>query len=93
MSWFKREDNEIVNDRRKTVRTEGLWVRCEGCRDVIFKAELDAKMALFDAHLKATEAQKMQRSPVPGSRKVRDGHHYVPDPKRPGKFLLVVHHA
>jgi hypothetical protein len=57
------------------------------------KADLDAKMALFDAHLKATEAQKMQRSPVPGSRKAEDGHHYVPDPKRPGKFLMVVHHA
>jgi acetyl-CoA carboxylase carboxyl transferase subunit beta len=44
MTWFKREDNEIVNDRRKTVRTEGLWVRCEGCRDVIFKAELDTNL-------------------------------------------------
>ena len=42
MSWFKREDNEIVNDPEKTVRTEGLWVRCEGCRQTIFKAELDA---------------------------------------------------
>ena len=30
--------------------------------------------------------------PVPGSRKARDGHHFIPDPKRPGKFLMVVHH-
>jgi acetyl-CoA carboxylase carboxyl transferase subunit beta len=44
MSWFKREGNEIVNDRRKTVRTEGLWVRCEGCREVIFKTELDTNL-------------------------------------------------
>ena len=58
-----------------------------------FKADLDAKMALFDAHLKVTEAQKMQRPPAPGSRKAREGHHYVPDPKRRGKFLIVVHHA
>ncbi|HEY6413578.1 MAG TPA: acetyl-CoA carboxylase, carboxyltransferase subunit beta [Edaphobacter sp.] len=42
MSWFKRQDNEIVNDSEKTVRTEGLWVRCPGCRQIIFKAELDA---------------------------------------------------
>jgi hypothetical protein len=56
------------------------------------KAELDAKMAVLDAHLKAAmETQKMQRPPVPGSRKARDVHHYVPDPKRPGKFLTVVH--
>ena len=42
MTWFKREENEIVNDEQKTVRTEGLWVRCEGCRQVIFKADLEA---------------------------------------------------
>src|SRR5665213_2347651 len=44
MSWFKREDNEIVNDPQKTVRTEGLWVRCDGCRQIIFKADLDANL-------------------------------------------------
>ena len=41
MSWFKREDNEIVNDRRKTVRTEGLWIQCPGCRQAIFKKDLE----------------------------------------------------
>lgn len=40
MSWFKREDHEILNTDQKTVRTEGLWVRCERCRQVIWKAEL-----------------------------------------------------
>lgn len=44
MSWFKREDNEIVNDPQKTVRTEGLWVRCDGCREIIFKADLAANL-------------------------------------------------
>jgi len=44
MTWFKREDNEIVNDPQKTVRTEGLWVRCDRCREIIFKAELEANL-------------------------------------------------
>lgn len=44
MSWFKREDNEIVNDPEKTVRTEGLWMRCDGCREIIFKADLEANL-------------------------------------------------
>jgi hypothetical protein len=58
------------------------------------KAELDARMAVLDAHLKAaTEARKMQRSYPPGARKARDGHHYVADSKRSGKYMLVVHHA
>ncbi len=58
------------------------------------KAELDARMAVLDAHLKAaTEPQKVPRSYPPGARKAGDGHHYVSDPQRPGKYLLVVHHA
>jgi acetyl-CoA carboxylase carboxyl transferase subunit beta len=44
MSWFKREDNEIVNDRRKTVRTEGLWIQCAGCRQAIFKKDLEQNL-------------------------------------------------
>jgi acetyl-CoA carboxylase carboxyl transferase subunit beta len=46
MSWFKREDNEIVNDPEKTVRTEGLWIRCDGCREIIFKASLEANLQI-----------------------------------------------
>jgi hypothetical protein len=58
------------------------------------KADLDAKLSVLDAHLKATtDVGTVQRSYPPGARKARDGHHYVPDPNRPGKFLLVLHHA
>jgi hypothetical protein len=58
------------------------------------KADLDAKLSLLEAHLKAaTGAGKVQRSYPPGARQARDGQHYVPDPKRPGKFLMVVHHG
>jgi len=44
MSWFKREDNEIVNDRRKTVRTEGLWMKCLACNQTLFKAEFESNL-------------------------------------------------
>ena len=44
MSWFRREDNEIVNDRRKTVRTEGLWIQCGKCRQAIFKKDLEENL-------------------------------------------------
>ncbi|SEO30972.1 hypothetical protein [Bradyrhizobium sp. OK095] len=58
------------------------------------KAALDAKMTVLETHLKAAiEAGKVQRSYPPGARKARDGHHYLPDPNRPGKHLLVVHHG
>ncbi|HEX9199088.1 MAG TPA: acetyl-CoA carboxylase, carboxyltransferase subunit beta [Acidobacteriaceae bacterium] len=44
MTWFKREDNEIVNERRKTVRTEGLWIQCGSCRQAIFKKDLEENL-------------------------------------------------
>jgi acetyl-CoA carboxylase carboxyl transferase subunit beta len=47
MSWFKREDGEFQNgpdSGERTVRTEGLWVKCPGCRQPLYKADLDANL-------------------------------------------------
>ncbi len=44
MTWFKREDNEIINARSKTVRTEGLWIQCGSCRQAIFKKDLEENL-------------------------------------------------
>ena len=42
MAWFKRQDNEIESSQQeKRVRTEGLWVKCEGCSQFIFKSDLE----------------------------------------------------
>lgn len=47
MSWFKRENGELEapvanGDEEKSVRTEGLWIKCLGCRQTIWKADLEA---------------------------------------------------
>ena len=45
MSWFKRQENEIeANTAEKSVRTEGLWQKCEGCGQLLFKADLEANL-------------------------------------------------
>ena len=42
MSWFKRQENEIeTSTAEKTVRTEGLWQKCDGCGQYIFKEHLE----------------------------------------------------
>jgi acetyl-CoA carboxylase carboxyl transferase subunit beta len=41
MVWFKRESTEIQTPEEKRVRTEGLWVKCDGCRQIIWKKELE----------------------------------------------------
>ncbi len=42
MAWFKRESSEIKGSEaeEKRVRTEGLWVKCDGCRQIIWKKDL-----------------------------------------------------
>jgi len=47
MSWFKRENGDVATapetgDGERRVRTEGLWVKCNGCRQPIYKPDLEA---------------------------------------------------
>jgi acetyl-CoA carboxylase carboxyl transferase subunit beta len=44
MSWFKRESGALDTSGEKKVKTEGLWVKCEGCRKIIWKKDLDANL-------------------------------------------------
>src|ERR1700738_4766619 len=46
MSWFKRdkpngENLPKIENGEKRVRTEGLWQKCEGCRQIIWKKDLE----------------------------------------------------
>ncbi|MGC1452001.1 MAG: acetyl-CoA carboxylase, carboxyltransferase subunit beta [Candidatus Sulfotelmatobacter sp.] len=44
MAWFKRETGELDTSGEKKVRTEGLWVKCENCRQIIWKKDLEENM-------------------------------------------------
>jgi len=46
MAWFKRQSGELDTSGEKKVRTEGLWVKCEGCRQIIWKKDLEENMAV-----------------------------------------------
>jgi acetyl-CoA carboxylase carboxyl transferase subunit beta len=41
MTWFKRQSGEIDAGGAKKVRTEGLWVKCDNCRQIIWKKDLE----------------------------------------------------
>ncbi len=43
MAWFRRERTplQLPSDEERRVRTEGLFTKCEGCRNVIWKKELE----------------------------------------------------
>jgi acetyl-CoA carboxylase carboxyl transferase subunit beta len=44
MAWFKRESGELDTSGEKKVRTEGLWVKCDHCRQIIWKKDLEENM-------------------------------------------------
>jgi acetyl-CoA carboxylase carboxyl transferase subunit beta len=40
MPWFKKDKPEEGPEGKK-VRTEGLWIKCDGCRQIIWKRDLE----------------------------------------------------
>ena len=48
MAWFKRESNPAADpqtdESKHTVRTEGLWLKCDGCREIIWKKDLESTL-------------------------------------------------
>jgi acetyl-CoA carboxylase carboxyl transferase subunit beta len=41
MTWFKRQSGELDTSGEKKIRTEGLWVKCESCRQIIWKKDIE----------------------------------------------------
>jgi len=44
MTWFKRQSGELDTTGEKKVRTEGLWVKCDECRQIIWKKDLEENL-------------------------------------------------
>jgi acetyl-CoA carboxylase carboxyl transferase subunit beta len=66
MAWFKREKKSIEQttapeDRR--VRTEGLWVKCDSCRTIVFRKDLEANLFVCPKcqfHFKMSATQRLE---------------------------------
>jgi acetyl-CoA carboxylase carboxyl transferase subunit beta len=44
MAWFKRQSGELDTSGEKKVRTEGLWVKCDNCRQIIWKKDMEENL-------------------------------------------------
>jgi acetyl-CoA carboxylase carboxyl transferase subunit beta len=85
MSWFKRENGEYesgpgaegsTDGAEKSVRTEGLWIKCLGCRQTIFKADLEANLNVCPKcrhHFKIGARQRLDLLLEPGYELVDGG--------------------
>jgi acetyl-CoA carboxylase carboxyl transferase subunit beta len=44
MAWFKKDNPPITPIGDRTVRTEGLWIKCEQCKQIIWKKDLESNL-------------------------------------------------
>ena len=66
MSWFKRDksDRPKTEHMERHVRTEGLWLKCEGCRQIMWKKDLEANLNVCTkcgAHLRIDAATRLKQ--------------------------------
>ncbi|MGI4830003.1 MAG: acetyl-CoA carboxylase, carboxyltransferase subunit beta [Janthinobacterium lividum] len=69
MSWFKRDQHEILATSDHEVRTEGLWVKCPSCSKLIWKADLEASLQVCPHcghHFKLDARQRIDLLLEPG---------------------------
>ena len=64
MAWFKRESGEFDTSGEKKVRTEGLWVKCDSCRQIIWKKDLEENLQRLP---EVRQALPHRRAHPPGS--------------------------
>ncbi len=65
MSWFKKKDKPKSPDpsEERTVRTEGLFVKCPGCEQMLFKREVEANLNVCpkcDYHNRIKAAERLR---------------------------------
>lgn len=44
MDWFKAKKIEKASGEERHVRTEGLWVKCDSCRQIIWRKEIEENL-------------------------------------------------
>jgi acetyl-CoA carboxylase carboxyl transferase subunit beta len=65
MAWFKKERGPLASlkDEEKTVRTEGLFTKCENCSGFIWKKDLEANQKVCpkcNYHFKINARERLQ---------------------------------
>jgi acetyl-CoA carboxylase carboxyl transferase subunit beta len=83
MAWFKRQPVEIDASGEKRVKTEGLWVKCDQCRQIIWKKDLDANLNVCpkcDRHFRIDARTRLSYLLDDNQYEVEDGNLVSTDP-------------
>jgi len=83
MAWFKRESAELDTSGEKKIRTEGLWVKCENCRQIIWKKDLEENLNVCpkcDKHFRIDARTRLAQLLDDGQYETFDGNLASTDP-------------
>lgn len=64
MAWFKKEKAPIGPIRDRTVRTEGLWQKCEHCKQTLWKKDLEPTFHVCpqcNFHFRVSAPERLER--------------------------------
>jgi acetyl-CoA carboxylase carboxyl transferase subunit beta len=64
MTWFKKDKKPLEGPPAdKTMQTEGLWIKCEGCRQILWKKDLEQNLQCCpkcNYHFKMTSKARLE---------------------------------
>src|SRR5579884_889562 len=82
MTWFKREKKPLETFEDRRVVTEGLWIKCAGCKDPLWKRDLECNSQVCPKckhHYKISALERMDLLLDPGWKEIDQGM-YSTDP-------------
>jgi acetyl-CoA carboxylase carboxyl transferase subunit beta len=85
MAWFKRESVALDTSGEKKVKTEGLWVKCDQCRQIIWKKDLDQNFNVCpkcDRHFRIDARTRLSYLLDDGKYEIEDNNLVSTDPLR-----------
>src|SRR5512146_2129662 len=85
MAWFKRQSGDVDTSGEKKVKTEGLWVKCDNCRQIIWKKDLNANLHVCpkcDRHFRIDARTRLGQLLDNGEYSVEDSNIASTDPLR-----------
>ena len=63
MTWFRKDNHPLGAPQEKRVQTEGLWTKCEACKHILWKKDLEANFLCCPKcghHLKMGARQRLE---------------------------------
>lgn len=82
MTWFKREKKPMEAPDERRVVTEGLWIKCSGCKEPLWKKDLEGNLQVCPKcsyHYKISAYERINLLMDPGWRE-HDASMYSTDP-------------